>query len=75
MTPSLRPVLVGLTMFAAALSGVLAQQVPDPDARQPRIVDTKLDEAERIERRAEWFYSSRRAGTTAQGSAAPRCRP
>jgi len=35
-----------------------------PVAPNPRIQDGKLDEAERIGKRQEWFFSTRRAGTT-----------
>lgn len=47
-------------LLASGLHAVLAQQ----QAPTPRIVDTKLDEAERIQKRLDWFFSTRRAGTS-----------
>ena len=51
--------LFPVLLLVAGLQTTMAQ------LQQPRpvIVDTKLDEAERIEKRLEWFYSTRRAGT------------
>ena len=47
-------------LFTPGLRPPMAEQGPP----RPRIVDTKLDEEERIRQRLEWFYSSRRAGAS-----------
>jgi hypothetical protein len=52
--------LVAAALFV--LSGASASRAQS-SAPSPRILDTKLDEGERIEKRKEWFYSTRRAGT------------
>ncbi len=52
--------MLTVLLFAAGLQPALAQLEP----LRPVIVDTKLDEQERIQKRLEWFYSTRRAGTS-----------
>ncbi len=53
-------------LLAAGLQAAMAQQEP----LRPVIVDTKLDEQERIQKRLDWFYSSRRAGTSSDSEMA-----
>ena len=61
MRRSVRVLLVSATLVLATRF-LVAQSTPSP-----RIQDTKLDEDERIRKRHEWFFSTRRDGT---GSAA-----
>jgi hypothetical protein len=61
--PFIRLLFAALLAFSVG-AGALAQVVAPDRSSRPRIVDTKLDEAERIRLRKEWFFSSRRAGAS-----------
>src|SRR5262245_45743882 len=54
-----RVLLVPVTLVLAFVPGASAQTTKP----SPRIADNKPDEEENIERRLEWFFSTRRAGT------------
>jgi len=57
-----------LTVF---LPGVVSARSSAPPASSPKIIDDRVNgEGDRHERRAEWFFSSRRQGTTADGEMA-----
>ena len=61
--------LFALTAFSAGSAS--AQSAPPPAQSSPQIVDERLHgEGDRHERRAEWFFSSRRGGTSADGEMA-----
>ena len=68
------PCLIVLTVFVltAFASGPARAQASSPTPQPaPQIVDDRLHgEGDRHERREEWFFSSRRAGTTSDGEMA-----
>ena len=67
--PNLRPPVHFSALFFVIVAVIaaapgLAQQSVSATTTEPRIVDDKLREGEHIESRLEWFYESRRAGTS-----------
>ena len=66
---NLRPLVPVFILFfvvvaVVALAPAFAQQSAGTTNPEPRIVDDKLKEGEHIERRLEWFFESRRDGTS-----------
>ena len=74
--PACRPIVLALiAVFVWVAFGTSADAQSQPGAReqgggeaaqQPRIADKGLGEEEEIRLRSEWFFSTRRAGTTSE---------